>query len=93
VFFTRTTLGSRARLMCGMSAACGVSVLDVLDALRLVRVGEPVLAHVQVVAETAGGASHEYLGDGEGRHCLRWCRVCVWWWWCVWNAQTAVFKN
>jgi hypothetical protein len=65
----RTTLCRRARLVCGVSAACRVSVLNVLDALCLVGVGEPVLAHVEVVAETAGGASHEDFGDGEGGHC------------------------
>jgi hypothetical protein len=48
---TRTTLGGRAGRMCRMPAACRVSVLDVLDALGLVWVGEPVLAHVKVVGK------------------------------------------
>jgi hypothetical protein len=54
--------------MGGVTAAGRVSVFDVLYALCLVRVWEPVLAHVEVVAETASGACHEYLGDREGRH-------------------------
>lgn len=48
---TRTTHGSHARRVGRVSAASGESVLDVLYALGLVGVGEPVLAHVEVVAE------------------------------------------
>jgi hypothetical protein len=71
--FTRTTLRGCARGVCRVAAAGGVAVLDVLHALCLVRVREPVLAHVQVVAEAAGRAGHEDLGDGEGGHG---CDVC-----------------
>ena len=49
--FTRTALGAPGRCVRGVAAACGESVLDVLHALRLVRVREPVLAHVEVVGE------------------------------------------
>jgi hypothetical protein len=58
-----------------VSAAGGEAVLNVLHALCLVRVREPVLAHVQVVAEAAGGARHEDFGDGERGHDCGW--VCV----------------
>ena len=51
-----------------MASTCAVAIFDVLDALCLVRVGEPVLAHVQVVAEADGSSGHEDLGDGKGRH-------------------------
>jgi hypothetical protein len=54
--------------MCGVAAAGREAVLDVLDALRLVWVREPVLAHEEVVGEADGAAGHEDLGDGEGRH-------------------------
>jgi hypothetical protein len=57
-----------------VAAAGGVAVLNVLHALGLVRVREPVLAHVQVVAEAAGGAGHEDLGDGERGHDCGVCR-------------------
>jgi hypothetical protein len=74
---TRTTLRGCARGVCRVSAAGGVAVLNVLHALCLVRVREPVLAHVQVVAEAAGGAGHEDLGNGEGRHDCR-CVLETW---------------
>ena len=48
--------------MCGVASTRGEAVLNVLDALCLVGVGEPVLAHVQVVAEADGTAGHEDLG-------------------------------
>lgn len=38
------------------------AVLNVLDTLCLVGVGEPVLAHVQVVTEADGTAGHKDLG-------------------------------
>lgn len=40
-------------------STCGVSVFDVLDALRLVRVWEPVLAHEKVVAKADGTTCNE----------------------------------
>jgi hypothetical protein len=51
-----------------VSAAGRVSVLDILHALRLIRIREPVLAHEKVVAEAYSASSHEYFRDGEGRH-------------------------
>jgi hypothetical protein len=54
--------------VCRAASARREAVLDVLDALCLVGVGEPVLAHVQVVAKANGAAGHEDLGNGEGRH-------------------------
>ena len=66
---TRTTFRGRARRMCRMTAACGVSVLDVLYALRLVWIGEPVLAHEEVVGESHCTSGHKYLRYGKGRHC------------------------
>jgi hypothetical protein len=65
---TRTTLGSRAGRVCGVAAASRVTVFDVLHALRLVWVGEPVLAHVEVVGESYCTPSHEYFRYREGRH-------------------------
>merc|ERR1711920_440379 len=38
--------GNRGRVR-GVTSPCRIAVFDVLDALRLVRVGEPVLAHVE----------------------------------------------
>lgn len=49
-----------------VAAAGGKAVFDVLHALGFVRVREPVLAHVDVVAEADGAAGHEDFGDGEG---------------------------
>lgn len=49
--------------MCRVAPAGGEAVLNVLHALRLVGVGEPVLAHVEVVAKANGTAGHEDLGD------------------------------
>lgn len=49
---TRTALCGIARRVCWVAATSGKSVLDVLDALCFVRVGEPVLAHEEVVAES-----------------------------------------
>jgi hypothetical protein len=54
--------------VCRAASARREAVLDVLDTLCLVGVGEPVLAHVQVVAKANGAAGHEDLGNGEGRH-------------------------
>lgn len=54
--------------MRGVAAARGVSVLDALYSWCLVRVREPVLAHVEVVAEASGAASHEDLGNSNRRH-------------------------
>lgn len=65
---TRTPLASNRREMRGMAAARGVSILDALYSWCLVRVWEPVLAHVEVVAEASGAASHEDLGNGDRRH-------------------------
>lgn len=50
------------RCVCGMTSTGGEAVLNVLDTLCLVGVGEPVLAHVQVVAEADGATGHEDLG-------------------------------
>jgi hypothetical protein len=61
--------------MCRVTAASGVSVLNVLYTLGLVWVWEPVLAHVQVIAKAAGASCHEDLGDGEGRHGCGSCDV------------------
>jgi hypothetical protein len=65
---TCTSLGGYGGCMCGVSSARRKAVLDVLDALCLVGVGEPVLAHVQVVAKANGAAGHKNLGNREGRH-------------------------
>lgn len=66
---TRTAPCARGWGVCGMAAAGGEAVFDVLDALGLVWVWEPVLAHEEVVGEANGSACHEDLGDGKGRHC------------------------
>lgn len=57
-----TSLARLSGRMCGVASTGREAVLDVLDALCLVGVGEPVLAHVQVVAETDGTTGHEDLG-------------------------------
>lgn len=68
---TRTALARNSGSMCGRGAAGGEAILDVLHALGLVGVGEPVLAHVEVVAEADSTASHEDFGHGKRRHgCL-----------------------
>jgi hypothetical protein len=65
---TRTTLGASSGGVCGVSAASGESVFNVLHALGFVRVREPVLAHVDVVSEAYGAACHEDFRDREGGH-------------------------
>jgi hypothetical protein len=69
---TRTASCARGWGVCGVAAAGGEAIFDVLDALGFVGIREPVLAHEEVVGEADGAASHENLRDGEGRH----CRVC-----------------
>jgi hypothetical protein len=51
-YHTRTAHGAAGGCVCWVAAACGESVLDILYALGLVRVREPVLAHEEVVAES-----------------------------------------
>lgn len=55
-------MASLGRRMCRVASTRGEAVLNVLDALCLVRVREPVLAHVQVVAKADGAAGHKDLG-------------------------------
>lgn len=61
-------LAAASWCVCWGTACCGEAILDVLHALSLVRVWEPVLAHVEVVAEAYGAAGHEDLGNRERRH-------------------------
>lgn len=65
---TRTALARNSGSMCGRGATGGEAVLNVLHSLRLVWVGEPVLTHVEVVAEADGTAGHEDFRDGKRRH-------------------------
>jgi hypothetical protein len=65
---TRTAPCARRWGVCGVAAASGEAIFNVLDALGFVGIREPVLAHEKVVGEANGAASHEDLRNGEGRH-------------------------
>ena len=55
--------------MCGVASSVRIAVFDILNALCLVGVGEPVLAHEHVVGEADSSASHEDLGNRKtARH-------------------------
>lgn len=57
-----TSLAGLGRRMCRVASTRGEAILNILDALCLVRVREPILAHVQVVTKADGAASHKDLG-------------------------------
>jgi hypothetical protein len=56
---TRTTLRGRSRRVCGVTTASREAIFDILYALGLVWIREPVLAHVEIIAETYRTSSHE----------------------------------
>ena len=64
----RTHFAATGGGVCRRAAGCREAVFDVLHALGLVGVREPVLAHVEVVGEADAAAGHEDLGDGEAQH-------------------------